>query len=560
MPLDGLDHLVAAPEGGVLFAADDEGLVVVSVESSSAPTVLSRLAIANGIEGLALAPDGETLFVARWQGVSVVDVRSRAAPALVDGPERETAGFVSTAVPSPDGRFLVNTVDGAMEIHALDDLDAPRPLGAFEFGGSIRAVAFAGPSHALLATSDGLRSIDLREPWGSPLVGSLSADRGTCAGLRDVAVTPDARTAFIAGRSGLMTVDLSDPETPTLRGMLAAPAINLALSPDGRSLYAAGESALLAFDATGADGPRPTARFDDPSATPQDVAVSDDGTTAYLATELGGGLDVITLGPEHEPVRTGQTYIRHTQSLVLAADGQTVFVADFYENGLLAFDVRDPTTPSLRGNLRLPVHEMALAPSGAILAATDDSGLLLVDATDPDLLPVISVTPEVSTIGRVAFSADGQRLAVADAAGGVTVLDVSRPERPIVTAVFDTPGTPTGLAFLADTHGAAVTATGTSQCVMVVDLGRPPSLTPMPSPGDGTRRYRLSWSDRHPEHPERIAWHATAGTVAIGDVNQLEHTATVDWTPPPDGALGATLSVAVGNHHAFQIARATSPE
>ena len=86
-------------------------------------------------------------------------------------------------------------------------------------------------------------------------------------------------------------------------------------------------------------------------------------------------------------------------------------------------------------------------------------------------------------------------------------------------------------------------------CIGTVALNEPPSLTPIA----GTPHFTLQWSDRYPDAPEQIAWHAAQGDVVVRDIDQAAQTAIIEWTRPADSA--AVLEVAIGNHHYYEIAR-----
>lgn len=547
-----LRNVVVAPDGLTAFASDLEGLVVLDVTTPAAPAVVGRFALEGDVQELVVSADGATVLAARWLGVTVVDVRDRAAPAVLGRIEHPRIGHVRTVVPSADAQSLFVAEGGLLRVIDVRDPAAPGLVASFEVAGSIRGLGLAGPERAFVATSAGVMLLDLRHPPVFPLVGGLEAEAVWCARLADVQRSPDGRTAFVAGGENIMAIDVGDPRAPALLLAADVGAKNLALTANGATLLAAGGGSLSLYDAATL---APRAQFGEPSATPMDVVVSSDGATAYLATEGGGGLDIVGLAEPGAPALLGQLYIRHTVSLVLSADEQTVFVADPYENGLVAIDVRDPGAPVFRGRLPQQVHEVSLSPDGTTLAATTPGGVILVDVRNVDDLRLVSTFEGAPGLGDVWFTADGRSLVVADGTGGVKVADVSEPAAPWLVGAFDTPGDPVDLAPSPNDDGAVVIAENGSPCVGVVDLGGRPSLEPEDAPAEGVRRHRLRWTDRYPEHPEQIAWHATSGEVVISGVDQVEHTALVDWTLPAEAADGAVLSVAVGNHHLYQVAR-----
>lgn len=557
----GLRNVVVAPDGRTAFASEAEGLVIIDLDDAATPAVVGRFPFESGVEGLAVSSDGATLFVTRWQGVSIVDVRERAAPALLGTSDNDLAGSATAVVLSADDQTMFVSEGSLLRVVDVHDPRAPSPRAHFELEGAVFGVGLPGDDRALVTTSAGVFLLDLQSPGDPPLLGRLEGDAQRCWGVADVMVSPVGDTAFVVGREGLMAIDIAEPRAPALLATAAEPGPNLALSADGRTLFVAGERALSRYDVRDPAMFVPLGTFDQPSASPMDVVVSSDGAVVYLATEGGGGLDIVSLDNPGAPELLSRLYIRHTESIVLSADEQTVFIADSYENGLLAIDVRDPGAPAVVGRIAEPFHELARSLDGTTLVATRVTSLHFVDARDP-ASPVVTATFEGTRAATdVVFSPDGKSLVVADGPGGLAVFDLSDPNTPTRVASFDTPGDPTDVALTPDGRTAVVTAESASSCVTLVDLGDAPTLEPVDSPDAGVRRYTFRWTDRHPDHPEQLAWYATAGRVVISALDQVEHTASVEWTPPAqtaDGAEVPVLSVAVGNHHFFELARASA--
>jgi hypothetical protein len=557
----GLRNVVVAPDGRTAFASDAEGLVIIDLEAPDATAVVGRFGVEGRVEGIAVSSDGATLFVTRWEGVSILDVRERAAPALLSTSDNDLGGSATAVVLSADDRTMFVSEGGLLRVVDVHDPRAPSPHAHFEFEGAVFGLGLPGDERALVTTSTGVFLLDLQSPGPPPFLGRLAGEAARCWQVADVQVSPLGETAFVVGRDVLMAIDVADPRAPALLATAPGPGVNLTLSTDGQTLLVAGERVLDVFDVHDPARFVPVGSFDQPSADPMDVVLSSDGTRAYLATEGGGGLDIVDLQAPGAAALVSHLYIRHTESIVLSADEQTVFVADSYENGLLAIDVRDPSAPAVVGRLAEPVHALALSPDGTTLVATRVTSLLFVDVRDP-ASPVVTATFEGTRAARdVSFAPDGKTLLVADGPGGLRVIDLTVPNTPRLQAVFDTPGEPADVALMADGTTAIVTAESASACVTLVDVGHPPTLEPVDSPDAGALRFRLHWTDRNPDHPEHIAWHTTGGDVVVSAVDQRAHTALVDWTPPVqmgNGADAPVLSVAVGNHHAFEVAHAAA--
>lgn len=547
-----LQQVVVAPGGQAAFAADGEGLVVLDLRDAAAPAVVGRLAVEGTVTDVVVSRDSRTVFVAHWRGVSIIDVADPAAPAVVGSTVGGPAGYANAVALSADERTLFVARGGALEVFDLGDRRAPSRRASYEVPGALLGIGLLDEHRALLAASSGVLLLDLRNPGELPLVGHLAATPDQCWRLTDVQLSAAGDTAFVAAGGALLVVDVADPGQPTLLATAPGSTANLSLAADGRTLFAAGPDTLAILDVGDRAAPATVGTFDHPSAEPMDVALSSDGRTAYLATEGGGGLDIVDVADPRSPSLLAHLYIRHTRSVVLSADEQNVFVTDPYENGLVVIDVRDARNPVAVGRLAYVVEELALSPEGSLLAATSDAGLLLIDVRDPAAPVVVATLESARGRGDVAFSADGRTLFVA--AGELAVVDVTDPGAPALLGRFDSPGEPVDLAIAPDGGVAVAIAEGVTPCVALVDVGGPPSLEVVGPPAGGVQRYRLRWIDRYPDHPEQIAWHATGGQVVVSAVDQSAGTALVDWTLPMGGAVAPGLAVAVGNHHYFQVA------
>ena len=132
------------------------------------------------------------------------------------------------------------------------------------------------------------------------------------------------------------------------------------------------------------------------------------------------------------------------------------------------------------------------------------------------------------------------------------VLDASDMTAPRITATFEVPGNATGVAVSSYERRALVSAAESGVYLGVVDVRSRVELTSLAPAAPGIQTFRLTWPDRFPDHPEQIAWHATEGQATVTELDQEAGAALVTWT----GATAeATLTVAVGNHQYYELAR-----
>lgn len=549
--IDGLGGLAPRVDGAVV-TVEAEDLVVRDLSTPAAPRILGRLddVLDHRVE-VTLSADGRRAYVRMHSTILVVDIEGAAPRLLGQLPVR---GYCPIVELTPGTIAFID--DATVHMVDVSAPDLPVIAGTWNLPRTTCALAVL-PDGRLLA---GDHIVDPRRARAPATIQGVELETRVV----DVELSADGRHAFV-GAAELSVIAVEAPDVAL--SQIALPdsfeTMHVTLTADGETAYVASGETMSVLDVRDPLAPVALGAFnarEDWRAWPMEVAVSSTGEMAFLVTEGGGGMAVLDVRDPGAIRVMGEEYIRHTSSIVATPDDSIVFVGDPYENGLVVFDVADPTRPRIIPNtLPVGVTDLALTADGQRMVAlgrtrTDAVGVIA-DVRDPADIEVLATFGDDAGATSLQLSADGQTIYYGHETGGLHIVDASDPRAPREIGAFDATGPLKDVAVSADGHTAVMVAgKNWAHQVQVADLGAAPTLEPLGEAG-GWRRYRLRWTDLHPGSPEEIAWHADAGRVEIVDIDQANHTAIVEWAAP-SGDL--TLSVAVGNHHYYRAARVTT--
>ena len=337
---------------------------------------------------------GIAVVAGGWNDLTVFDVSDPDNP--VDLALMET-GIDHNRVLIDGNRFFVagglyfEGIDsGTLLIYDISDPKNPVPTDWIEFWDFAYDLALAGDHLYVVGGASGAGSLRVFDVSADPVV-----EEGW-VGLPDVAsgvCVTDGYAYVSAGDAGVITVDLSDPQNPSIADV---------------------------FDTIG-------------SASDIDL----DGSHLYVADGVEGLLVCSLVVPE-APVQVGALDTSGTADEVGVLDG-TVFVGSsngFVDGDLVAVDVSTPSSPTELGTVGLNGAIQQMAGVGTrVYLASGNSSLQIYDVSSTASPEVVSGPPssdtdlDVVVSGTVAYLAEG--------ASGIRVLDVTNPASPVDAGVFD---------------------------------------------------------------------------------------------------------------------------
>jgi hypothetical protein len=400
--------------GTLAYVADREGGVrIIDVSNPQAPTQISR----NPGYAVSLIVEGNYAYVAMGtQGFRIVDVSNPAAPASVG--EFDPSGQEYLALAKWEDHLFVVTrsvptyVSETIHIFNVSNPQRPRPIpgNANTPARAVEATAVPG-SIADIAIVDGiiykgpgLTIYAIDNLWPPHLARSIDtpghatgvtrsgdyryiADGGTglhVMGPNDATVA-DGTTynspgtaynvavsgthAYLADEAGgLRILDVTQPTTPTLRGIAPVMARNVTLV--GQYAYVpAGLNGLAIVDVSDPQAPDVVGSYDTPGFA-LSVAVS--GTFAYVADD-SGNLRVINVAVPSAPTEVGSYDPINSYSHDVTVAGNYVYLAEG-RAGLRVIDVTNPTSPSQVRLLSYPSHAVAVLDNYLYTAGGDPYG------------------------------------------------------------------------------------------------------------------------------------------------------------------------------------------
>lgn len=271
------------------------------------------------------------------------------------------------------------------------------------------------------------------------------------SGLINPALSADARTLAVAeGSSGdLMLWNTGRdpvPRTPLARLPCRPPSDREAGAafggPHDRTLVATcGADGVSVWDVAGlhrGGKPRRLAalRVDGLPGGPNAVAVSPDGgllaAVGWSNNKVGQGVLVLwDIRDSRNPRRLSVVKSTPTQDmpsdrLTFSPDGRVLVTAGL---SLRIWDVSDPSTPRAGGFVDEITKAVAFSPDGDLLATGNDRAVKLIDITSPRHPKMLEQrSAHTDTVGSLAFSADGRRLASGGSDADVILWDVGKPE------------------------------------------------------------------------------------------------------------------------------------
>ncbi|MFC2075456.1 T9SS type A sorting domain-containing protein [candidate division KSB1 bacterium] len=256
----------------------------------------------------------------------------------------------------------------------------------------VNAVAVSGNLAYLgLSSGMGLMILDITDPMNILEVGSLSGPD-----YSDVHVdgTDVYATAYYAG---LDIIDAYDPANPILRTNWAYSGQANGVFVEGETAYIAGESGMVILDIATPNTPSELSSIDPLSGNwSREVVVS--GTYAYLATD--GGLAIVDVTNPASPVYT--TYFDYAVNDV-AVSGNIVSVVNGNTQIIANYDVSDPYNPSWIGSLDIYGSNQDIAVSGGYAFVTGGNELRVIDISDPMYMTEVDYYTASANINDVFF-------------------------------------------------------------------------------------------------------------------------------------------------------------
>jgi YVTN family beta-propeller protein len=201
-------------------------------------------------------------------------------------------------------------------------------------------------------------------------------------GMDAIAITPDGRTAYVAHNDGVTPIDLATGRAGTLIPVnLGNNGKAIAITPDGMTAYAMSFAAGSVTPIDLATGRAGTPIQVDTAIA---IAITPDGRTAYVAADGLTPIDLAT-GFVGTPIQAGDA----TWAVAITPDGKTAYVADFGNGSVTPVDLAT-------GSAGTPIHvggnpdAIAITPDGKTAYVGNWSGHTV---TPIDLVTGLAGTP-----------------------------------------------------------------------------------------------------------------------------------------------------------------------
>ena len=378
---------------------------------------------------------------------------------------------MTSGIAVSDAYLYVADIAGGLRVIDVTTPEAPEEIGAMPVDGFYHSVEISGGlAYALgfeYATvprglSPVLRVIDVTDPISPTLRGVLSLPEVG----RDLFVVGDL--AYVAdGGSGLLIVDTSDPDSPEQLGAydtVGSAARGVAVDNAVAYVATAGPveeaDALLLLDVSAPDSPIDIESLMLPAgAEAIDVA---DGY-AFVATD-GAGLRVIDVSNPEQPLEAGYFDAIETIGAVDAGGGYARVIAD---DRLTLIEVAAPDAPMEAGSYRTTGWSWDVQVVGDYAYMASESALWVIDASSP-MTPTIEGTADVALGASSVRVSDGYAY-VPSGEDGVHVIDVMDPGAPWTVATLDTPGQ----AWSIDIAGDELYVADGAEGLVVADITSP---------------------------------------------------------------------------------------
>jgi len=433
-----------------------------------------------------------------------------------------------------DGDYAYTADTYGLTVYDLSDPTHPAPVAQVLLPDDGVGIALSGGMAYVADASGILHVIDISDPTAPAEVGSIQ----TPGVARDVAVSGTLAVVGITVTSvysidpqgALQVVDVSDPASPTLRGIVGTATYEDAVVLSGTHAYCGGEI----FDLSNPGAPTVVGVV-------AGRAVGFATSGSYLLTGSGTSLHIVDVSDPGAPITVGSVGLPD-EPLSAAVSGSTAYVADALA-GLKIVDISNLAAPSVIGSVDVPDAQATIgtAVAGALVVMIQHApaGLAVVDVSEPGApLSVGALDPrgdarDLAVSGSYAFVADWE--------GGLRVIDIADPAAPALLGSVDTGWRTWAVA----ASGSTAYVAGLGMDLQVVDASNPALPTVVGSTtayGYGYYRERLLVAGS--------TLFAAVGSLQIIDVSDPTTPETLgslsSWWNANDVALEGTTAFVAG--------------
>lgn len=415
-------------------AKNDYGIRVVDISNPATPQIIGSVAVFEnmpfGYEISDLAVWGDMVYAATGDGgLYIIDVSVPENPQVVKSVEIETSLWAEGVAATENTVYVVGGY-GFWIIDVSDPATASITGSVlFNYKASYRVQV--SENRAYLATTDGLKVIDISNHSNPYEIGSLDSSWGWDIFLKD-------DIAYLIDDTGLQIINISVPNNPELIGTIFTKGYTVAV--DGDMGYVLGNESLKIIDVSNPMLSVVIGALDTPGWA-NEIAV--EGEMVYVADRYY--LQVITVADPYNPEILGSVNIGDMAEDIIV-EGTTVFLANSSNGnteddiGLDIIDVSNLANPQRIGWVDTPGGGPNSTAGGAngifysqntIYMADGYSGLQIIDVSDLENPVIIGA---VDTPGMaLAVTVEAGYAYVADQIEGLQIINISNPGNPMIT-------------------------------------------------------------------------------------------------------------------------------
>jgi hypothetical protein len=470
-----------AVEGNQAFLAiRDIGIQVVDITNLSSLTESSFYPIPHGVADIAVVDN--YIYISKGQGVNIPERRNgiEIINILPDGITEINAyimppSFGDVAV---GDKYAYILGDKGLLTVDFSDPSIFTQVGFYDPKNSSGFLGLAvDNNYAYVATGDGLQIVGLSDT-GIPAENLSLSLRG----LRVVDIVMEDKIAYVATTSGLQVLDISNPLQPAIMGSYKTKTqVTYALTKERNLVYlSTQDEGILIIDISIPSNPIKVGNYVPPSEI-ENLAIR--GRYAYIVTR-NDGLRIIDIANPATPVEIGfMENLERVRDITIKGDYAYVP----FRQGLAIIDITNPYKPSIvkQYDITGNIEKINLAGDYVYLSGGGD-GLWIVDISNPNLsnkiyhygglyyetkgidiqgdytyvaadrLRILN-TANPMALTEVGFyteeslnpsdvAVSGNLAYIANLSGGLLVVDVTNPSKPVKIGSYELPVSALGVA------------------------------------------------------------------------------------------------------------------